>query len=396
MSNLLHICLYNLEPEASEELQGHISNLNFVRLTAEVSTPEDLAAVLENDDANVVFFHLDPNPAAVVEVIELVSTSYPGVALLAASHQTDPHSILEPMRAGCDQFVCEPIDSSDLAQVIGKLATKRLSGAIKSRCICVVSPSGGSGATSIACNLAMEIGKASERPCALVDADLQFGDCAMNFDCDPKYTLFDLAESVSRLDQSLIESTAVALPNNVSLLSRPKALDQEEIFTPDVMHRIVEQLTGAYENIVIDLPNELNHRSAAILRQADLVLVVCQLLVPNIRNTGRYVEALTRIGLPDDRVEVVLNRCDGRSGRVATKDVEAAINKAVYATIPNDFQFVARSIDFGRPIAALDERNPVRTAIRKIAGQILAKSGASGQAEPAKDERGFFGRLLTR
>ncbi len=396
MSNLLHICLYNLDPESSQELLGHIGGLNFVRLAAEVSSPEELAAVLENDDANVVFFHLDPNPAAVVEVIEQVSTSYPSTALLAVSHQTDPKSILEPMRAGCDQFVCEPIDPLDLAQAIGKLATKRLSSSVKSRCICVVSPSGGSGATSIACNLAMEIGKASDRPCALVDCDLQFGACAMNFDCDPKYTLFDLADSVSRLDRSLIESTATELPNNVALLSRPKALDQEEMFTPDVMHRIIERLATTYENIIIDLPNELNHRTSSILRQADMVLVVCQLLVPNIRNTGRYVEALVRLGLPEDRVEVLLNRCDGRSGRVATKDVEAAINKSVYATIPNDYQFVARSIDFGRPIATLDERNPVRTAIRKIATQILSKSGAQVPVEPAKEERGFFGRLLTR
>lgn len=395
MSNLLHICLYNLDPEASPELRDQLSNLNFVRLTAEVSTPEQLATVLENDEANVVFFHLDPDPSSVVEVIEQVSTIYPGVATVAASERTDPHSILEPMRAGCDQFVCKPIDPADLAQAIGKLATKRLSNSIKSRCICVVSPSGGSGATSIACNLAMEIGLASERPCALVDADLQFGDCAMNFDCDPKYTLYDLAESVSGLDQSLIQSTAMSLSHNVALFARPKSVDQDEQFTPETMHRIVEQLTGAYENIVIDMPNELSHRSAAVLRQADLVLVVCQLLVPNIRNTGRYVEALSRIGLPEDRVEVILNRCDGRSGRVATKDVEAAINKPVFATIPNDFQFVARSIDFGRPIASLDERNPVRSAIRKIAGQLLAKSGGPCSEAP-KVQRGFLGRLLTR
>jgi len=396
MGNLLHVCLFNVEASASEELQGHLSGLNFVRLVAEVSTAKELATVLENQDANLVFFHLDPDPRFVVEVIDQVSTSHPEVGMIAVSHQTDPQVILEPMRAGCDQFVCEPIEHADLAQAVGKVATKRLANSPKSRCVCVVSPSGGSGATSVACNLAMEIGKASERTCGLVDFDLEFGDCAVNFDCDPKYTLADLADSVMHLDRSLIQSTAVELPYNVALLARPKALEQQELFTADTTNRIVEHVCTSFENVVIDLPNQITEQTVAILRQADLVLVVAQLLVPNIRNVGRYVEALTRLGLSDDRVEVIVNRCDGRSGRITTKDVEQAVNKPVYGMIPNDYQFVARSIDFGRPIAALDERNPVRTAIRKIATQILTKASVHAAEDRTVRTKGFLERLLTR
>ena len=80
--------------------------------------------MLDSGDANLVFFHLDPNPKPVVEVIDQVSTSHPGVAMIAVSHQTDPHVILGPMRAGCDQFVCEPIDHADLAQAVTKVASQ--------------------------------------------------------------------------------------------------------------------------------------------------------------------------------------------------------------------------------------------------------------------------------
>jgi len=396
MNNLLHVCLYNVEASASAELQEHLSGLNFVRLVAEVSSPRDLAAVLENQGVNLVFFHLDPEPRSVVEVIDQVSTTHPGVAMIAVSHQTDPHVILEPMRAGCDQFVCEPIDDADLAQAVGKVATKRLASSHKSRCICVVSPSGGSGATSVACNLAMEIGKATERTCGLVDFDIEFGDCAVNFDCDPKYTLADLAESATQLDRSVIQSTAVELPYNVALLARPKLIEQQELFTADTTYRIVEHVCTTFENVVIDLPNQINEQTISILRQADIVLVIAQLIVPNIRNVGRYVETMTRLGLADDRVEVIVNRCDGRSGRITTKDVQQAVNKPVFGTIPNDYQFVARSIDFGRPIASLDERNPVRSAIRKIATQILSRSSVHAAEARAVRTKGFLERLLTR
>ena len=85
-----------------------------------------------------------------------------------------------------------------------------------------------------------------------------------------------------------------------------------------------------------------------------------------------------------------------RSGRITAKDVHQAVNKPAYGTVPNDYQFVARSIDFGRPIASLDERNPVRTAIRKIATQILTKTSAPVAEDRVVRSKGFLERLLTR
>jgi Flp pilus assembly CpaE family ATPase len=70
------------------------------------------------------------------------------------------------------------------------------------------------------------------------------------------------------------------------------------------------------------------------------------------------------------------------------------VRKPVLACVPNDYQFVARSIDFGRPIAALDRNSPVRSAIRKLAQQILARTGAERGAQEGR--RGFFSRILSK
>lgn len=137
MSNLLHVCLYNVEPEASRELRSHIVALNFVRLVGEADSPEDLAKLLQDKDVDVVFFHLDPDPTPIVDVIDQVSTYYPDMALVAISHELNPQAILGPMRAGCEQFVCEPIDDTDLANAVARVAARRLSGRAQSRCICV-------------------------------------------------------------------------------------------------------------------------------------------------------------------------------------------------------------------------------------------------------------------
>jgi len=342
-----------------------------------------------------VFFHLDPNPDDFIDVIDQVATRYPHVALIAVSHKTDLNAVLGPMRAGCDQFVCEPVDPTDLANAVARVAARRLARSTKSRCICVVAPSGGSGATSIASNLALEIAQLTDRDCALMDLDLQFGDCSTYFDAEPRYTLYDLAESAAQLDRTILASTITALSCKVALVARPENIEQAEFVTPDVVHRVTELLTTGYENVVIDLPNELSTRTMAAIEQADDILIVAQLLVPSIRNAKRYHDALIHMGIPEERVRYVLNRTDTRSGRVTAADVEETMKRPPFGLVPNDYQFVARSIDYGRPIAALDSNSPVRVAIRKMAQALITKDhGGEEHAHNAK--RGFLSRLLSK
>lgn len=395
MSSLLHVCLYNTDKGASKELQTHIRDLNFVRFVGEVSNPDDLARSLSETDVNVVFFHLDPNPDDFIEVIDQVASRYQHVALIALSHKSDLNAVLGPMRAGCDQFVCEPIDPTDLANAVSRVAARRLARSTKSRCICVMAPSGGSGATAIASNLALEIAHLSDRDCALMDLDLQFGDCSTYFDAEPRYTLYDLAESASHLDRTILASTITSLSCKVALVARPENVEQAEHVTPDVVHRVTELLTTAYENVVIDLPNELNARTLAALEQADDILIVAQMLVPSIRNAKRLFDALLRAGIPDDRIRYVLNRTDTRGGRVTVGDVEETMKKPPFGLVPNDYQFVARSIDYGRPIAALDTNSPVRVAIRKIAQSLIAGE-QNEDVRTDDDKRGFLSRLLSK
>lgn len=399
MGSLLHVCLYNAEPETSKELTDAICGLNFVRLEAEVSSVDELVTLLHQTAINLVFFHLDPDTASVVEVIEQVSTRFPEVAMIGVSHQTGPQAILAPMRAGCDQFVCEPIDLSDLATAVSRVAAKRFMMHPKSRRICVTGASGGVGTTSIACNLALEIGDLTGKDCALVDLDLQFGDVAMNFDCDPKYNLYDLGAAGLELDHAILGQALEKLPCKVAVLSRPEMVEQHEHVTPDTVHRAIELLMSNYENIILDVPRHLHPVSMAAFTSADMIFIVAQLVVPSIRNAKRYYDALLRMGLPEERIEFVVNRGDKQgTGRITVKDLEETVKKPVFACIPNDYQFVARSIDFGRPIAALDRNSPVRTAIRKMGMKITSERGT--KRERADDDRvekkGLLKRFLTK
>lgn len=393
MSNVIQVCLFNTEPTSSHELREHISAVNFVRLIGEVSTPEQLAKLIGETAVNMVFFHLDPDPARVIEVIDQFSARYPETALIAISHETGPDAILPPIRAGCDQFVCEPIDAADLGRAVSRVASKRFLAKPKSRCVCVIGASGGVGATTLASNLAMEIGHLAQKPCALVDLDFQLGDVAVNFDCDPKYTFYDLSQSEGTLDRTLLGSVLTQLPCNVQLLARPEQVEQFQAITPDLVHHAIEVLTGMFETVVVDVPRRFDPHTMSVIGQADLIIIVCQLLVPSVRNATRIHQTLVRAGVPEDRLELVLNRGDSGGGRLTVKDLEDTLKKSIFAVVPNDYQYVARSLDFGKPVSGQDRNNPVRAAITKIAHTITGDS-ATGDKDAGR--RGFLSRLLSK
>jgi len=236
----------------------------------------------------------------------------------------------------------------------------------------------------------------TDRECGLIDLDLQFGDAAANFDVEPKYSIHDLADAGVHVDRSVLASTVTVLPCKVALVARPAMIEQDESITAEIVHRVVELCTTAYENVVIDLPGHLDSRTTAALSQADVILIVCQLLVPSVRNAARLGEALAKFGIPEDRIQFVVNRAEGKTGRITIDDVEEAVKKPIFCCIPNDYQFMAKSIDFGRPAAAMDANNHVRTAIRKMATRIIAGDGPQGAATPPDARRGFLSRLLSK
>ncbi len=395
MSNILQVGLLNMEPAASKKLRDHIQSLSLVRFVTEVQDEEGLANVLNQTPLNLVFFHLDPKPSKVLDIIDQVSQHYPDTAMIALSHETSPEAILAPIRAGCDQYVCEPIDSKDLAAAVARVVSKRFLSHGMSRCICVTGASGGAGATSIASNLAMEIGQLTEKKVVLVDLGLQFGDLAVNFDIEPKYTLHDAATMGTDLDRTVLENIVTPTPCNLALLPRPTSIEQVEQISPDAIHHIIATLRDIYETVVIDVPRHMNPCSFAALGQADMILVICQLLVPSIRNANRLVDSLKKLGVPEERIEVVPNRGDSSGGRITVKDLESLINKPVFACVPNDYHYVAQSIDFGQPLAAADKKkNPVRDAIQLMARKIV--TGAMPETDLPGQRRGLLGRLLSK
>ncbi|MHC4799691.1 MAG: AAA family ATPase, partial [Planctomycetota bacterium] len=125
-----------------------------------------------------------------------------------------------------------------------------------------------------------------------------------------------------------------------------------------------------------DLPRTFNDMSAAAVNDADHVLIVTEIAVAGMRNAAQIYDRYRRMGIHEERIEVVVNRYRAKYGLFGLDDVKAHFGKDIFGIVPNDYQHVKMALDMGKPVAGNKPNSPVRLALRematKIAGDLVA------------------------
>jgi pilus assembly protein CpaE len=133
---------------------------------------------------------------------------------------------------------------------------------------------------------------------------------------------------------------------------------------------MLSAMSGIYPYVVVDLPRTLDTITDVALSGADCVLIVVQLTVPSVRNACRLREALVHGGVPEDGIELVVNRCNSQHAKVKPNQVAEHFKKPVFGMVPNDYRRVMASLNLGTPIVNDAPRSSVRKAIQKMATAI--------------------------
>ncbi len=204
------------------------------------------------------------------------------------------------------------------------------------RSIVLLAPSGGSGSSTLAVNVAAALAKV-HKASALIDLKLYVGDLAALLDLKPVYTLADLCLNVSRIDRVLFERALVRHPSGVHLLASPRSLADVGQVNPEGVRQALAQALFAFPYVVVDLDHSFREEQTIALRQADVVLLVLRLDFTSLRNTQRALEHLDQIGVARDRVRLVVNRY-GQPKELPASKAEDALGMRIRALRPGRSQ----------------------------------------------------------
>ena len=392
MDGELSIGLFNTQPEQRAALVGVIGQTDCLSLVLETGRWEELEAALFDGTLDIVLVNLDDDVEFGNQIVQRVVRAVPGTSVIGVSTHTDPNTIISAMRAGCSQFVCSPIDADDFRSAVERIWAMRTAVPHRSCRVCVVGASGGVGATTLACNLVMELAQVTGRTCGLVDLNLEYGDAAFSFDCEPTYSLADLCSTGCPIDRTVVESAVYQLPCNVALLGRPAKVADARLVTPEGVEQSLRVLGAMYPCVVVDLPRGFSFLSSVALEDADHVLVVTQLSIPSIRNASRVYDMLLELGARENKIEIVLNRCRAEHQRVSAEDVEQHFRRPVFAMVPNDYRRVKAALELGQPIVTDSPNSPARLAIQELAKNIAKGLHAGEDKESTPAGKGLFKR----
>src|SRR5256884_5665348 len=142
-----------------------------------------------------------------LRAVELLHQELPDSAVFAVGPMTQPQLIVSAMRAGVREYIERPTTTTDLLEAFVRLsASRRKPGRETSRgkVFTIVNAKGGSGATTVAVNLALALQSGHQRT-ALIDL-APLGHCALHLNLKPAFTVSDAITNLHRLDSSLLGS----------------------------------------------------------------------------------------------------------------------------------------------------------------------------------------------
>jgi pilus assembly protein CpaE len=286
--------------------------------------------------------------SSALRAIELLHQELPDSAVFAVGPLTQPQLIVSTMRAGVREYIERPTSTTDLLEAFVRLtATRRKPGRETSRgkVFTLVNAKGGSGATTVAVNLALAL-QSLHHNTALVDL-APLGHCALHLNLKPAFTVSDAVANLHRLDSSLLDSFMARHDRGLQLLAGPAMPTVLEPSASDFA-RLFDTIVGLFRYIVVDASSRLDSATRLVSNLSEKTLIIAHADVASLWGAGRVAQYLGESG-SRDRFALVLNRYRKVAG-FNEAETEAAIGAPVLWRIPNQYFAVSTAIDRGVPV----------------------------------------------
>ena len=347
----------------------HILLQEGVACPASQIVPVDLAIDrLAQVEADLVVFVLGDEPEHALAVLSRLQMKNPG-RVLAVGPASDPKLLLRTLRAGADDYA----DQDDL-DVHVREALRRCRGVRRGheeevgRLIPVLAPSGGSGSSTIAANIATVLAK-EHKQTALLDMKLEAGDLSALLDLKPTHTLADLCHDLSRLDGTLLDHTLVRHASGVHLLAPPRRLSDVRHVTPEAVRRVLALARSAFPYVIVDLDHSFRDEQTEVLQQADIIVMVLRLDFTALRNARRTLDHFEELGIDQEKVRLVINRY-GQAKEVPAARAEQALGVKIFHYVPDEPKTVNRANNNGVPLVLEAPSAKVSKSVAKLAASV--------------------------
>ena len=303
--------------------------------------------------------------------IEGLNDAASGVPILAlVDPGTDPSLMVRAMRGGAAQIVRLPLESGDFRTALRRIAIQFGHANGQCRTITVLGASEGCGASTIALNLASEIGLIKCTPCILAEESFSFGRLANYLGIAPQSTIPDLLNDVELLDAERVRGSLTNVEENLQVLvGSYESISPVKPAREDVLKLfgLVRQLTDV---IVVDGRYTYDDVAIDFVTQSQQIVLVAKPTVPSIHN---LMMLLTHLAQRECLAQqfVVINQFDSKTETFSPRRLCELLSLPKVFTVAADVGGISLADNLGQTLRKVAPHSDAVADLNRLAKAVL-------------------------
>ncbi len=319
------------------------------------------------------------------EIIRIAAAR--GIKSILIAEDVSPAALHQLLRTGADEFVPYPLPEGELQAAIERLHETPPPAAAKvprlpeanadgGVILAVQGLAGGTGATTLAVNLAWELAnvdKARPPQVCLLDLSLQFGSTATFLDLPRRDVVFEMWSDTERLDEDVFRQALMTFEDKLRVLTAPTDILPLDMIGPEDVSRVLELARRHFDYVIVDMPTTLVQWTETVLNLCQIYFATLELDMRSAQNCLRIKRALQAEDLPLEKLRYCLNRAPKFTdigGRSRVKRLADSLEIGLELQLPDGGRAVSQSADHGLPLASTAAKNPLRREIAKLARSL--------------------------
>ncbi len=294
------------------------------------------------------------------------SLQHSHTALIVFGDESDTASLKMALRLGATDYFSRSVELGELYPLLKSTAEEKVSNKQMGDLTLFINTKGGSGATTLATNTAIELSSYAKSKVLLIDLDMQFSDAADYLNCKPKYNINDVIDSVNDLDELSLEGLVYQHPSGLNYLCFNQNDPRNNHKHAAQVSKLLPILRQFYSHIIVDLSHGVDHVYQQIVSPATHIFLIMQQNVTSVKHAVSYIRSLELdYGLSNHQVELIVNRFEKKS-TISLKDIENAVGGHAIHLVPNNFAIAIESANLGNPIVQSKKNSALKASLAEI------------------------------
>jgi Flp pilus assembly CpaE family ATPase len=334
---------------------------------------------------DVIIVDLDSDQEFALKLVASICAENTATVMVY-SEKVDRELMARCMRAGAREYLMVPFDQSTLGKALDRarigLHSKTHSQQKSLGDLLVFfGAKGGTGVTTIACNLAIALAQEPGHSTLLIDLAVPLGDAALNLGIAAEHSTDHALRDAERLDARLLLTFLARHRSGVFVLAAPSKVPEVEV-SDAAIDRLVSVARQQFDHVIVDVGSRIDLMGTDLIKKASTIYLVTQAGISELRNSNRLISQFFSEDSP--KLEIVLNRFAphlqlGVNEEVITK----ALGRPVRWKIPDDHDATRQMQSTENAVSPAD--SPISRLIMEMASSVTGHPILPVQGFP--DER---------